>query len=57
MPYLGVGHQGHGATELYYEDQGSGTPVVLIETGPWPSAEPDAALVRLNFVAILSNAS
>ena len=31
-----------------------GTPVVLIETGPWPSAEPDAPLVRLNFVAILS---
>jgi len=31
-----------------------GTPVVLIETGPWPSADPDPALVRLNFVAILS---
>ena len=31
-----------------------GTPVVLIETGPWPSIEPDPALVRLNFVAILS---
>ena len=31
-----------------------GTPVVLIETGPWPSAEQDPALVRLNFVAILS---
>jgi hypothetical protein len=31
-----------------------GTPVVLIETGPWPSDEPDAPLVRLNFVAILS---
>jgi hypothetical protein len=31
-----------------------GTPVVLIETGPWPSQEPDAALVRLNFVAIMS---
>jgi len=31
-----------------------GTPVLLIETGPWPSAEPDAMLVRLNFVAILS---
>jgi Zinc carboxypeptidase len=31
-----------------------GTPVVLIETGPWPSEEPDPALVRLNFVAILS---
>lgn len=31
-----------------------GTPVVLIETGAWPSIEPDPALVRLNFVAILS---
>jgi len=31
-----------------------GTPVVLIETGPWPSQEPDPPLVRLNFVAILS---
>jgi hypothetical protein len=31
-----------------------GTPVVLIETGPWPSAEPDPPLVRLNFIAIVS---
>ena len=31
-----------------------GTPVVLIETGPWPASEPDPALVKLNFVAILS---
>jgi hypothetical protein len=31
-----------------------GTPVVLIETGPWPSDDPDPALVRLNFIAILS---
>ncbi len=31
-----------------------GTPVVLIETGPWPSENPDAALVRLNFVALVS---
>jgi Zinc carboxypeptidase len=31
-----------------------GTPVVLIETGPWPSDQPDAPLVRLNFVAIVS---
>ena len=31
-----------------------GTPVVLIETGAWPSAEPDAALVRLNFIAIVA---
>jgi len=31
-----------------------GTPVVLIETGPFPSVEPDAPLVRMNFIAILS---
>ena len=31
-----------------------GTPVVLIETGAWPSAQPEGALVRLNFIAILS---
>ena len=31
-----------------------GTPVVLIETGPWPSIAPDPALVKLNFVAIVS---
>lgn len=32
-----------------------GTPVVLIETGPWPSEEPDSHLVRLNFIAIVSS--
>ena len=31
-----------------------GTPVVLIETGPWPSLEPDPPLVRLNFIGIIS---
>ena len=31
-----------------------GTPVVLIETGGWPSQEPDPQLVRLNFIAIMS---
>ncbi len=31
-----------------------GTPVVLIETGPWRSEEADPPLVRLNFIAILS---
>jgi hypothetical protein len=29
-----------------------GTPIVLIETGPWPSDPPDPPLVRLNFVAL-----
>jgi hypothetical protein len=31
-----------------------GTPVVLIETGPWPAEEPDAHLIRLNFIGIVS---
>jgi len=31
-----------------------GTNVVLIETGPWPAAEPDPHLVRLNFVALMT---
>jgi hypothetical protein len=31
-----------------------GTPVVLIETGPWPLPDPDPPLVRLNFIAIVS---
>ena len=31
-----------------------GTPVVLIETGPFPSMEPDLPLIRLNFVAIVA---
>ena len=31
-----------------------GTSVVLIETGPWPAADPDPHLVRLNFVALMT---
>jgi hypothetical protein len=31
-----------------------GTPVVLIETGPWPGPDPDLALTRLNFVALVA---
>ena len=31
-----------------------GTPVVLIETGPWPGPDPDATLTRLNFVALVA---
>jgi hypothetical protein len=31
-----------------------GTPVVLIETGPWPAEEPDSHLIRLNFIGIVS---
>lgn len=31
-----------------------GSPIVLIETGAWPSPDPDPTLVRLNFIGILS---
>lgn len=31
-----------------------GTPVVLIETGPFPGAAPDPPLVRLNFIALVT---
>lgn len=31
-----------------------GTPTVLIETGPWPSPEPDEPMLRLTFVALMS---
>ena len=31
-----------------------GTPTVLIETGPWPSPQPDEPLLRLNFVALVT---
>jgi hypothetical protein len=31
-----------------------GTSVVLIETGPYPGPDPDRALVRMNFVALLT---
>lgn len=30
-----------------------GTPVLLIETGPWPDANPDPMLVRLNYTALI----
>ncbi len=30
-----------------------GTPVLLIETGPWPDPRPDPPLVRVNFVALV----
>lgn len=30
-----------------------GTPVLLIETGPWPDANPDPMLVKLNYIALV----
>ena len=34
MPYVDVGTENSGAIELYYEDHGSGPPVVLIHGYP-----------------------
>jgi hypothetical protein len=31
----------------------AGTPVMLIETGPWPDLNPDPMLVRLNYIALV----
>jgi hypothetical protein len=31
----------------------AGTPVLLIETGPWPDVNPDPMLVRLNYIALV----
>ncbi|HEX6557333.1 MAG TPA: hypothetical protein VF026_31505 [Ktedonobacteraceae bacterium] len=34
MPYIKVGQENSGAVDLYYEDHGSGRPVVLIHGYP-----------------------
>src|SRR5260370_10777072 len=34
MPYIKVGQENSGATDLYHEDHGSGRPVVLIHDYP-----------------------
>jgi len=34
MPYITVGHENSGSIDLYYEDHGSGTPMVLIHGYP-----------------------
>jgi pimeloyl-ACP methyl ester carboxylesterase len=34
MPFVNVGRENSGSIDLYYEDHGSGTPVVLIHG--WP---------------------
>jgi hypothetical protein len=31
----------------------AGTPVLLIETGPWPDPNPDPMLIRLNYIALV----
>jgi hypothetical protein len=32
-----------------------GTPIVLIESGPWPGADADLVLTKLNFVALMTS--
>ncbi len=34
MPYVSVGQENSGSIDLYYEDQGTGSPVVLIHGYP-----------------------
>src|SRR5512132_1530066 len=55
MPYLTVGEENSGAVDLYYEDHGSGQPVVLIHGWPlsgrsWESQVP--ALVEAGYRVI-----
>ena len=38
MPYITVGKENSGKIELYYEDHGEGTPVVLIHGYPLSGA-------------------
>lgn len=38
MPYIGVGEEGSGSVDLYYEDLGKGRPVVLIHGWPLSGA-------------------
>lgn len=33
----------------------AGTPVLLIETGPWPEKNPDPMLVKLNYIALVTS--
>jgi non-heme chloroperoxidase len=50
MPYVNVGAENSGRIDLYYEDHGAGTPVVLIHGYPlsghsWEKQVHDATLV------------
>ena len=38
MPHVKVGEQNSGSIDLYYEDHGSGSPVVLIHGWPLSGA-------------------
>ena len=45
MPYITVGKENSGNVELYYEDHGSGKPVVLIHGYPRSSARAAASII------------
>jgi len=47
MPYLTVGEENSGGIELYYEDHGSGQPVVLIHGYPLSGASWERQLPAL----------
>ncbi len=52
MPYVSVGKENSGEIELYYEDHGSGNPVVLIHGYPLSGASWElqtAALLKANY--------
>ena len=38
MPYVTVGHENSSTVDIYYEDHGSGTPIVLIHGYPLSGA-------------------
>ena len=60
MPFVTVGHENSGAIQLYYEDHGSGPPVVLVhgyllDGHSWEKQE--AALLTAAFVPLLLGAT
>ena len=55
MPYVNVGHENSGPIDIYYEDHGSGTPVVLIHGYPLNGAsweKQEAALLGADYRVI-----
>jgi hypothetical protein len=56
MPYVAVGKENSGKIDLYYEDHGSGQPVVLIHGYPLSGAPRAGGGGRL-FSLLISSAS
>jgi pimeloyl-ACP methyl ester carboxylesterase len=48
MPYISVGKENSGSIDLYYEDHGSGRPVVLIHGFPLSGAAWEKQVLALN---------